>query len=77
MVILSISSPGAVSTATDGVGTVDGTVLRSSTAMRSKTGTHSMNFCWRKIRIVGYHGLSSRTESQRQSGVVSAIIRDD
>ena len=44
---LSISSPGAVSMATNGVGTVEGTNLRSSTAIRSKTGTHSMNFCRR------------------------------
>ena len=34
-----------------------------------------MNFFWRKIRIVGYHGLSSRSVSQRQSGVVDSAIQ--
>jgi hypothetical protein len=45
MVILSINSPGAVSIATERVGTVEGTTLRSSAAIRSKAGAQSMNFC--------------------------------
>ena len=33
-----------------------------------------MNVSWRKIRMVGYHGLSSRPVSHRQSGVVETAI---
>ena len=37
-------------------------------AIRSKTSGHSPSVVWRKSRIVGYHGESSRSSSQRQSG---------
>ena len=72
--ILSISSPGAIATVTDGVRTRPGTIALSSPAIRSKTGPHAMCTFWRKIRIVGYHGLSSRWVIQRQSGVVDSGI---
>jgi len=75
IVMLSISSPGAASIATDRVRTVFGISLRRSIAIRSNTGAHSRNVCCRKIRIVGYHGLSSRPNSQRQSGVVESGIQ--
>ena len=36
-------------------------------AIRSKTSSQSPHVFWRNNRIVGYHGLSSRSISQRQS----------
>ena len=60
IVILSISSPGAIATVTDGVRTRPGTIALNSLVIRSNTGPHAMCTCWRKIRIVGYQGLSSR-----------------
>jgi hypothetical protein len=60
IVILSISSPGAIVTVTDGVRARPGTVALSSLVIRSNTGPHAMCTFWRKIFIVGYQGLSSR-----------------
>ena len=37
-----------------------------SAAIRPNTSLQSPGFFWRKRRMVGYHGLSSRSKSQRQ-----------
>ncbi len=52
-----------------------GTIARNSAAIRSNTGGQAMCSAWRKIRMVGYHGLSSRWVIHRQSGVVDSGIQ--
>ena len=39
------------------------------------TPGHSPCRCWRKSRMVGYQGLSSRSRSQRQSGAKGSITQ--
>ena len=73
--ILSISSPGAIATVTDGVRARERTSLLSSAAIRSKTGPQTIRSRWRKIRMLGYHGVSSRWLSHRQSGVFEIAIQ--
>ena len=51
---------------------VDWAASVSSLAIRSKTWFHLPGSCWRKRRIVGYHGLSSRSRSQRQSTTLAS-----
>ena len=73
--ILSISSPGAIPTVTDGVRDRWRTSSLSSAAIRSKTGPQTIRSLWRKIRMLGYHGVSSRWLSHRQSGVLEIAIQ--
>src|SRR5438094_680795 len=47
----------------------------SSATTRSTTDAQSPRVCWRNKRIVGYHGLSSRSRSQRQSDGVGINVQ--
>src|ERR1700685_985522 len=52
-----------------GLAGVDKRSRRNSFWTRSMTVDQSPAIFWRKRRAVGYHGLSSRSRSQRQSGL--------
>ncbi len=71
-----MSSPGAIAHRHRRRAHAAGNHARNSAAIRSKTGPQAMCAFCRKIRIVGYHGLSSRWVIQRQSGVVESAIHD-